>query len=455
MRNLSAHKDLLHLVAKRWLHFFQIKLWEELAGGSRWRELCIIPLRVAVLVWEGRRRHLILLRASALTYVTAISIVPTLAFIFALAKGFGVHHFLEPFLLKYIAFGQEEIIRRIIQYISNTNVKALGSIGFLLVLVSVIGAMGTIERTFNQIWGVQQHRRGFRKVADYLSILAIFPLAVMFSVAMTAAVSSSTIAQKLRLIGPFSQVMDWLFTLGPYVMLWVGFIFLYILAPNTRVRTQSAVIGGFLAGTVWQASLCIYTQFQIGLARYNAIYSGFASLPFFLVWLYVSWVIVLFGAEIVFIHQNLRSFKGTQLLPDASPRYRERLALRAMMKIAHRFYTGGSPWEAAELSRALQVHPALLAEVLSTLQGNKLIVELLGDGRRFIPARDLEKIFVIDVVTAVYRGKQDFPEQMNQVEEAVFRDILAPARQSMEDTLGAIHFQQLCQSMDKERLSTG
>ncbi len=447
------NERLFQRAAKRWTRFFQQELWEEDINGSGWKYLWIAPLRMALLAWEGRRSHLLLLRASALTYVTVMSIVPTLAFVFALAKGFGVHHILEPFLLKYVSMGQEKVVTYVIQYIGNTSVKALGSIGFALVFFSVIQAMSTIERTFNDIWGIRAHRRGFRKIADYMSILAICPLAVTFSLAMTATISSSTITQKLRLIAPISQVMDWLFTLGPYAMLWLGFIFLYMFAPNTRVKPKSAVIGGILAGTVWQIFLWSYTHFQVGLARYNAIYSGFASLPFFLVWLYVSWVIVLFGAEIVFAHQNLRFFRSLQSAPHPSPYYRERLALRAMIGIARRFYSGGLPWEMEEFSRALKVQPSLLDEVLSKLHDRGLLIELQTDGRRFIPARALENISMLDVVMAIYRGGEDPPELMTKVEEDILRDTWASARMTLEETLANIHFKRLCQRGGEQYLS--
>ncbi|MBW2149019.1 MAG: YihY family inner membrane protein [Deltaproteobacteria bacterium] len=449
------NERLFQQAVKRWTHFFQRELWEEDIDRRGWKHLWVAPLRIILLVWDRRRSHLLFLRASALTYVTAMSIVPTLAFVFALAKGFGVHQTLEPFLLKYVSAGQEEVVRRVIQYIGNTNVKALGSIGFALVLFSVIQAMGTIERSFNDIWGIRSHRRGFRKVADYISILAICPLAVTFSLAMTATISSATITQKLRLIGPISQVMDWLFALGPYTMLWLGFIFLYMFAPNTRVRPGSAIIGGILAGTLWQVSLWSYTYFQVGLARYNAIYSGFASLPFFLVWLYVSWVIVLFGAVITFFHQNLHSFRSLQSTPHASPLYRERLALRAMMGIAHRFYSGGPPWDMEEISRALQVHPSLLEEVLSKLHDGGLLMELQSGGRRFIPARALGKISMLDVVMAISSGGYDPPEPMTKAEKDMLRDTLAPARMTFEKTLGDINFQQLCQNVGGQYLSPG
>jgi membrane protein len=293
---------------KRLWVFLSRGIWEIDAHElTRWRLFLLRQAQIASLVGRDFFADHCMLRASALTYSTLLSIVPLLALMFAFLKGMGVQNVLEPIILERLAVGSEEIITAIIRYINNTNVGQLGAVGMVMLIIAVLTLLSNIEESFNYIWGVKETRTILRRFADYFSVVTIGPIFLIASISMTTTLESQTFVQTLLGKAFVGEVIFLLFKVLPFVVMWAAFTGLYIFMPNTRVNFRAALVGGILGGTLWQLAQWVYVNFQVGVTRYNAIYGTLAALPIFMVWIYVSWLIVLFGLEVTYACQNLRT----------------------------------------------------------------------------------------------------------------------------------------------------
>jgi membrane protein len=366
-------------------------------------------LRVVYLSARGFVEDACVFRASALTYITVLSLVPLLAFSFALAKGLGfyrdlVERTIRPFLEH--TFGSTEVhqaIDRVLEFVDRTDVKALGSAGLLFLLYTVYKLLSSIEQSFNHIWGAQRARSPVRKLTDYLAIVVVTPLLLFAATGITTGAQSTLAPPQAGGAPPQGTLLEIGFALAPLLSLWVAFTFVYMVMPNARTRWSSAMIGALVGGTLWQLTLLVQIQFQLGIARYNAIYSGFAALPLFLIWLQSSWVAVLLGAEVCFAHQSAASY-----YPDSpaggSLRERERIALRALARIAARSLHGQPAASTAELASLLGVSLRPLELVLAELvEGGVLAVTRSKSGDTYLLARDIDRIQVKTVLD-LFRG---------------------------------------------------
>jgi membrane protein len=233
--------------------FFSTTLWElEPEAFTGLKRYAVKYLQILALVMRDFWDDNCLLRASALSFSTILSFVPFFALTFAVLKGFGVHNKLEPFILEQVAAGSHEIVDRIITYINNTNMTSLGAIGLITLIITVISLLGNIEEAFNAIWGVKETRSLYRRFSDYLSVLFTGPLFLLAAVSITTSLQSQTLVKWLVETSYLGDALLFLFRLAPYLIIWMALIFLYIFIPNTRVRFKSALIGGVLAGTLWE-----------------------------------------------------------------------------------------------------------------------------------------------------------------------------------------------------------
>ncbi|MDO9083629.1 MAG: YihY/virulence factor BrkB family protein, partial [Humidesulfovibrio sp.] len=303
-------KETFKTVKGRVARHFRQDIWsKDLGSLAGWRQRAYAVSRMAYMVCTGFLTDHCIIRASALTFTTILAIVPLLAVAFSISKGFGLQNadFFRDFLLG-VSAGREEVVDKILQYIGNTNVKTLGWLGVGALLFTVFTTVGNVERAFNTIWAVKQDRTSWRKFTDFFSIIVICPLVVLVAASFTVAL------QKTDLVHAFiaNPALEWLERLLLKIMslalVWVGFTFAYAFIPNTRVKLKAAALGGVVAGSLWQAAQWAYIHWQIGFSKYNAIYGSFAQLPLFLIWLYISWVLVLLGAEISFAAQHLHAY---------------------------------------------------------------------------------------------------------------------------------------------------
>ncbi len=378
-----------------------------LAGPAAWSWL---PWRVIYLALRSSFLNRLPFQASALTFMTLLGLVPALAISFSLAKGLGYAAELEKLLLNSeFTASQTEVLSRIIGYVEQTQVGTLGAVGVVILLGTLIITLSSVEETFNLAWDVRLNRSWLRKLTDYLSVLAICPLFVLAATAAWAAFSSLSVVvwvQNLEWLGPLTR---WGLSLGPLALLSSAFVFIYLFLPNTRIPFLPALLGGTVAGFMWWGVQSLYIYFQIGVARYNAIYGGFASLPLFFIWVQVSWMVLLFGNELArSCHVCLHGPLPQAVQPSARGAAREFLALRLLVLVGRRFQQGGVAYSAAELALALGV---------SERQAAGLALELVAAGllsgaescAALQPARALESMLVSQALEAVRGGWQPGP----------------------------------------------
>ncbi len=393
---------------------FLIKdLWEiENVGISTFKSFLYKQIRIIFMVWKGFVEDNCPLHASALTFTTLLSIVPFLAVLFSISKGLGLK-VLEPLLLNETITGiGGDVVRLLVSSAKKTNTTALGALGGGVLIITVVKMLSTVENSFNTIWGVKRSRSILRKTSDYLSVLIVVPILIAAAITVTAFLENISFAQKILTQGMIKQLI---INFAPFVSLWIAFISVYMFMPNTGVRIQHALIGGVIAGTIWQVVQRIYISFGIGVAKYNAIYGGFAQLPLFLIWLYISWVIVLLGAEISFASQNVKTYTQEKWAQSASYSFREELVLYLVALIANNFYSGSPPWTVERISQKLNVSSRLVKDILFQLCKTDILDEVNGDVTYYQPAAALEKISIERVLNEI-KNYGENPSQRIKIE---------------------------------------
>src|SRR3989449_2713096 len=334
------------------LHLFvERDVWRaDVVAMSRLAAVGVYPLRIILIVVRGFfLEHQCLLRASALTYNTLLSLVPMLAFMLAFLKGLGVNNVLEP-LLSSLLVGSEDTLHTIISFASKIDVGTLGGIGLGTLVVTTILGVGNVERSFNEIWGVRTERPILRKIADYASVLVLGPVALLLATGINTRLHAPLFIGTwlgMPVIGEavtlFSTVVS---TLLPYVALWLVFAFFYSFLPNTRVQAMPALIGGVVGGTLWQIAQWGYIAFQVGMVNAQAIYGALAQLPVLMLWIYVSWVTTLLGAEVAYACQHVTTYFPARLVHYASVYVREWLAHALYFSLVRAFIEGKGAWSA-------------------------------------------------------------------------------------------------------------
>jgi membrane protein len=303
--------------------------------------------------------------------------------------------------------------------------------------------LSNVERTFNEIWGVSQQRTISRKIANYISMLFLGPFLMVLSTAMMASFSSNTIVAALMKFEIIRHFFVLFAEIIPHAVLWLAFTMMYMLMPNTRVKFLPALVAGVLSASLWEGAFRVYTEFNIGVANYNTIYGTFAVLPIFIIWLYVSWLIVLVGAQLSYAIQNIRAYQMEVALTDVGHAEKEAMALHLMAKIASRFHQGLPPLDTDGLSRALSVPVRLAAEITRRLCDRGLIQTVGGDATVFQPARNPALISVLDVFKAM-RHEGGEPWQVPEAERtAKLRELLESMQKTELRELGSVSLEDL------------
>ena len=389
-------------VSSEVIEHFTRDIWaRDIGDVSAWRRRLNAVSRWAFLVFRGFFKDQCIIRASALTFTTILSIVPLLAVAFSISKGFGLQNteFIRGLLLQ-IAAGRAEVADKILMYIDNTNVKTLGWVGVLALLMTVFSTVGTIEKAFNTIWNARKGRSPWRKFTDFFSVILVCPIIIIVASSFTVTIQNNAFVQELSSITAFGYIDVVLLKLAPMVMVWLAFTFAYSFIPNTPVKLSCAVLAGIVGGTLWQTAQWVFITWQIGVAKYNAIYGSFAQLPLFLVWIYVSWVIVLLGAEIGYAAQNVNVYAKQRFFGNASHAEKVKTAVLLLLFMVKRFEAGMSPLTDAELSERLGVPQELVLELFGILSdAGYTVVAESETGHVFVPAVDPERVRVMDVVT--------------------------------------------------------
>lgn len=393
----------------------------------------INQLRIFLLAIRGFDEDKCQLRASALTYYSILSIVPVVAMAFGIAKGFGFQQHLEKLLIERMP-GQEEIVTRIIDFsnsmLANTQGGIIAGVGVAILFWSVIKVLGNIEKSFNEIWGVQKGRTISRKFSDYMSIMLICPILLIMASSMTVLITSQVtlVIEKLAFLGPVGDLILLMLKLLPYCVMWILFTFLYFFMPNTTVKLKSALMGGVVAGSIYQLTQWIYITFQVGASKYGAIYGSFAALPLFLFWMQISWLIVLFGSEVSFAEQNVHTYEFEPDSLKTSRRFRQLVAISITELCVKRFDKAEEPLSAEEMALEFELPIRLVNDVIFNLTTAGILTEVRvenNNSRYFQPAHDIEDITVHHVLERLaLDGSDNIPLKDNQTIETIRKSLL-------------------------------
>lgn len=422
------------------IKFLRHDIWRIRASKlSATKSFWIRQLRIVLLAFRGFNEDKCQLRASALTFYSLLSIVPVVAMAFGIAKGFGFEKKLEVQLYERLP-GQEEVVGKIIgfsnAFLENTKGGLIAGIGIVILFWTVIKVLGNIESSFNDIWGIKKARTIGRKFSDYLSIMLICPVLLIMSSSITVLITSQVklLLDKLTFMGSVAPLIMSLLNFLPYVVLWVLFTFIYIFMPNTKISFKSGILGGVLAGTIYQVVQWGYITFQVGVSKYGAIYGSFAALPLFLVWLQLSWVIVLLGAEISFAEQNVETYEFEQDCLKSSIAFKRQIALSIVLISVRNFCRELLPPTADDLSHNLEIPIRLVRQVLFELTEANVLAEVKLNGSvlaGYQPAHDIDQLTIENIINALdNRGIDSIP--ISEVEEIqIMRDRLKGLKNAM------------------------
>ena len=404
------------------INYVTTDIWRiRLKDHPRKRIFFIKHLRVVLLALRGFYEDKCSLRASALTFYSLLSIVPVVALIFGIAKGFGSDKSLEKQLLEKFP-GQEEVLMQVMGFarslLEQTKGGMVAGIGLAVLFWIVIKLLSNIEHSFNDIWGIKKPRSTVRKITDYISIMLICPVLIIV----------------FAFLGFFSPLIFFSFKLLPYCVICGAFTFIYIFMPNTKVKFWYGLIAGVIAGITYQAAQWGYINSQVGVAQYNAIYGSFAALPLFLIWLQISWLIVLFGAEISFALQNIDTYEFEPDCSRISRSYKRLLALQITHLITKNFSNEVKPLTATQISHALEIPIRLVHQILYELVECGIAAETkTEDDQEFAyqPACTINLLTIKHVIDALDKsGTDNIPVAQNR--ELI---ILSETLQTFNDTI--------------------
>ncbi len=391
------------------LDFFRRRVWED----DGWHPLTLALIkgwRILVLAVWGLGRHQSLLLASSLAYSTILALIPLLALLFAILKGLGIQRLLANQLLDRLAPGSQEFAAQIFTYIEETKVTSLGIFGVVVLLAALVVVMTNVERAFNATWRVSQTRSFRRKLSDYLSIFLFFPILMAVAISVTSNfLGHPEIRRVLAGILP-TAIFAATGGIVSLAILWVAFTFIYLVMPNTRVRFTSALVGGVAGGSVWQLAQSIFIAFQGAATYYNVIYGALYHLLFLVIWMFWSWLIVLFGTEVAYAHQNLERL-SREFRSPSEPRepVDEYLGLAALAEIGARFVRRQPPLSLEDLGQMLPSGNNLAGRVARLLKDCNLVVEVApaqrGDSPQYLPGIPLEQITVKEVLHCLRQAR--------------------------------------------------
>ncbi len=387
-------------------------LTADLVGQSRLRVHAQLLLRAVYAVLRDLASGQLALRSMSLSFSSLLSMVPMLAFSFSVLKGFGVHNFLEPVLQDFLApmgASGQEIGVNILTFVENMNVAVLGSAGLLVLIFTVVSLVKKVEDSFNYIWHVNRGRGLVERFRDYLSVILVGPILAVSAAGIATAVQESDLVLQFKEMNSLNALLVGLLRFSPKLIVFGMFTFLYAFIPNVRVKWSAAAAGALVAAILWLVAGWGFTSFVASSSKYTAIYSGFAVLILFLIWLNLNWLFVLMGANIAYYVQNPDQMLLARGSLRPSARIRERVAMHTMLYIARDYEKGDVRWNGGSLRRELNIPGEVSELVLQDLLAAGLLIETTsGQTTYYLPGRASDHILLADIVDAVNRAGQNY-----------------------------------------------
>ena len=419
-------------VISKFIDFCKYGIWElDLETLSMCKSFLIKFIRILLVTGTGLNNNMCQLHASALTLYSLLSVVPVAALAFGIAKGFGFEKLLENQLYEKF-HGQEEVIQQVVKFsntlLENTKGGMIAGIGIIVLLWTVIKVLSHIEDSMNIIWKVKSSRTIGRKMSNYLSIMLISPILVIISGSATVFITTriTEITVQIAILGTFSPIIAFMLKLIPYGLVWCLFTFIYISLPNIKVNFSSALFGGVIAGTMYNIAQWCYIIFQVFVSKYNAIYGSFAALPLFILWLQLSWLIVLIGVELSHAYQNMRYNNTIINFSSLTPFYLRIFSLLVAHLIVKVFLQTTPPIKASEISLKLKIPRKLVIILLEQLVNSKIFVFVMTDNKNnpaCLPAGDINQITIERVITALDKTcKSDVSHSFGKKNISIFNN---------------------------------
>jgi membrane protein len=380
----------------------------DLAGLHR---IAVFILRILHMLLRELLGGQLNLRAMSLVYTTLLSFVPLLAVSFSVLKAFGVHNTIEPLLLNFLAPlgpNSAEVTKNVIGFVENVDVGVLGAVGFALLIYTVIALLQKTESAFNFVWQVDHLRSLSQRFSNYLSVILIGPVLIFSAIGLTATIFNTEFAQKLVSLEPFGSLILFSGKLAPYFLVCLAFTFIYILIPNTRVQVRAALVGGLIAGGLWETTGWGFAAFIASSSKYAAIYSSFAILILLLIWLYLNWLILLIGSQIAFFVQHPQYMTIHRVRFVLSNRVRERLALQLMYLVGYNHYYNKPPLSLDDFTDLLDLPGEPVQRIISILVNAGYLVEIRNeDPSVYLPLHDIGNLRLADVLASVRQAGED------------------------------------------------
>lgn len=429
---------------EKWLSTWRQWLWEPTRPGHGLTRIVRLLYVVVREMLDGQ----IGLRAMSLVYTTLLSLVPLLAVSFSLLKAFDVHSRIEPFLLQALApLGEKasEISARILDFVGNVRVGLIGSLGLAMLIYTVISLVQKTEDAFNFIWRVPQRRSLARRFSDYLSVLLVGPLLVFSALGLTATLASNSAVQWILAMDTFGLLFLAISKLAPYLLVIVAFTFFYLFIVNTKVRFLPALVGGVVAGVCWQAVGRAFALITVNSGNLDAIYSGsgFAVLILFMFWLYLSWLILLFGALVAYYVQYPDQVSLTRQEPELSAAQRRELALTLLAKLARQYLQGLQPHTMQELQDGSGASAQVVNETLGRLQKTGYVLETAREPAEYVLAKDPALIGLYELLDRLHKGVGGFHHPVRLPSPDPVGNLLLRLEQATAQALGNLTLKDL------------
>lgn len=383
--------------------FFKKDLWNiDLTQLNKSRSFFIKSLRLISFTIRELVNNELQLRAVSLVYTTLLSIVPLIAFSFSILQSFGVvNNQLEPLLFKFLApLGERgiDISQKILVFVGNMKVGVLGTLGLLTLLYTVFSMIKKIDDSINVIWKVHRGRGLVNRLTNYISLAIIGPMVMFVIIGLTASLASNTIVEKLMHYKTFGTIILIWGTILPYLIISAVFTIIYIIVPNTKVKLWPALTGGIIAGIFWQVSSILFAKGVASSAKYFAIYSTLAIVILFMIWQYISWLIVLIGAQISYCAQKI-DYSGINLkATEISSKLKERITLSVMYIVGSNYSKGSNNLSLDQIVDITNMPYEFVFSSITELMNKNLLIETSESPTTYIPAKDLALISLREII---------------------------------------------------------
>lgn len=404
--------------------------------------------QLVALTARGFQSDELLLRASALTYVTALSVIPMLGVVIAILGLVGADSAIVDFAINQLTTVTPNVRETVHRYATQLDFRSFGTIGGAFLFGTAIFALRHLEGTLNDIWGVTSSRNWARRFSDYLAVMVVGPISVGVAVSLATTLQSEPVVTYLLENPAFAKLYGLGLQQVPILFLFLGFTFLYWFFPNTQVKLRAAATGGLIAAILFGAARTIYVDFQVGVSTYQAVFGALSAVPLTLAWLYVCWAVLLLGAEVAFAMQNLPYARREMRAGTVSPAHRERVAVELAVEVARRFLDRREPPSSTELADRLDEPIRLVRGLVADLEAAALVRSVLidEDGTLgYVPSRPPRDTMLGEVLRAVRTAGDEDGEPTGPRTDAVVIDALARLERAADEVGDHTSLEQLAQ----------